>query len=134
MVTLQDISFSYENFWNAVLKQDAEQLRTFFSDSDSAYINWHCTNEQFTVEEYIRANCGYPGTWDGTIERAEQIGDLIITAVNVYNTDKTASFHVVSFIKLKDDKIIAMDEYWGDDGIPPQWRLEKKIGTNIHRN
>ena len=134
MITLQDISFSYQNFWSAVLKQDAEQLHTFFSDSDSTYINWHCTNEHFTVEEYIRANCEYPGTWDGTIERAEQIGDLIITAVNVYSTDKTASFHVVSFIKVKDDKIIAMDEYWGDDGIPPQWRLEKKIGTNIHRN
>ena len=37
-----------QDFLNAVLKQDAEQLRTYFSDS--AYINWHCTNEHFTVE------------------------------------------------------------------------------------
>jgi len=37
----------------------------------------------------------------------------------------------VSFIKLKDDKIISMDEYWGDDGAPPQWRLEKGLGTKI---
>lgn len=42
------------------------------------------------------------------------------TAVNVYSTDKTDSFHVVSFIKLKDDKIISLDEYWDDDGAPPQ--------------
>ena len=55
------------------------------------------------------------------------------TAVNVYSTDKTYSFHVVSFIKLKDDKIISMDEYWGDDGAPPQWRLEKKLGTRIRK-
>jgi len=41
---------------------------------------------------------------------------------------------VVSFIKVKDDKIIAMDEYWGDDGSPPQWRLEKKLRTKIMHN
>ncbi|MGP1530407.1 MAG: hypothetical protein ACTTI3_08785 [Treponema sp.] len=35
--------------------------------------------------------------------------------------------------KLKDDKIIAMDEYWGDDGVPPQWRLEKRLGRKIHK-
>ena len=120
-----------KDFWNAVLKQNPERLRSFFSES--AYINWHCTNERFIAEEYIRVNCEYPGTWDGTIERIEQIGDLIITAVNVYSTDKTDSFHVVSFIKLKDDKIISLDEYWGDDGKPPQWRLEKKLGTRIRK-
>ena len=119
-----------QDFWNAVLQQNPERLRSFFSDS--AYINWQCTNERFTVEEYIRANCEYPGTWDGTIERIEQIGDLIITAVNVYSADKTASFHVVSFIKVQGDKIISLDEYWGDDGAPPQWRLEKGLGTRIH--
>lgn len=54
-------------FWDAVLRQDAKKLKTFFSDT--AYINWHCTNEHFTVNEYIRANCEYPGDWDGTIER-----------------------------------------------------------------
>ena len=37
-----------QDFLNAVLKQDAERLRTYFSDS--AYINWHCTNEHFTVK------------------------------------------------------------------------------------
>ncbi len=118
------------DFWNAVLQQDAGRLRPFFADS--AYINWHCTNEHFTAEEFIRANCEYPGTWDGTIERVERIGDLIITAVNVYSTDKVNSFHTVSFIKLKDDKIISMDEYWGDDGVPPHWRLEKRLGSKIH--
>ncbi len=118
------------DFWNAVLQQDAGRLRPFFADS--AYINWHCTNEHFTAEEFIRANCEYPGTWGCVIERIERIGDLIITAVNVYSTDKVNSFHAVSFIKLKDDKIIAMDEYWGDDGVPPQWRLEKRLGSKIH--
>lgn len=118
-----------KEFWNAVLKQEAEKLKTFFKDT--AYINWHCTNEHFTVEQYIRANCEYPGIWDGTIERIEEIGNLIIIVVNVYSSDRQISFHVVSFIEIEDDKIIAMNEYWGDDEIAPKWRLDMKIGTTI---
>ena len=118
-----------KEFWNAVLKQDAEKLRTFFHDS--AYVNWHCTNEHFTVSEYIIANCEYPGDWDGTIERIEKVGDLIITAVKVFPVTKEVSFHVVSFMEIENDKIIAMNEYWGDDGSAPQWRLDKHIGTTI---
>lgn len=39
--------------------------------------------------------------------------------------------HVTSFIQTKDDKIIAMDEYYADDGMAPQWRLDKHIGIPI---
>lgn len=52
-----------KGFWDAVLRQDADQIRDCFCMD--AYINWHCTDEHFTVEEYIRANCEYPGEWDG---------------------------------------------------------------------
>lgn len=121
-----------KKFWNAVLKQDAEKLKTFFKDT--AYVNWHCTNEHFTVDEYIRANCEYPGDWDGTIERIEKVGSLIITVVNVFTIDKELSFHVVSFMEIEDDnKIIAMNEYWSDDDTAPQWRLQKNIGTTIFK-
>lgn len=118
-----------KEFWNAVLRQDAKALKTFFKDT--AYVNWHCTNEHFTVEQYIKANCEYPGTWDGTIERIEDLGNLIITVVNVFSNDSQISVHVVSFIELEEDKIIAMNEYWGDDGDAPKWRLDMKIGTTI---
>ena len=46
-------------FWKAVIQQNADELRTFFHKN--AYVNWHCSNEHFTVEEYIQANCEYPG-------------------------------------------------------------------------
>lgn len=36
---------------------------------------WHCTNECFNVEEFIRANCEYPGEWEGEVERIEKIGN-----------------------------------------------------------
>lgn len=116
-------------YWDAVLKQDASAMRAFFQDT--AYINWHCTNEHFTVDEFIRVNCEYPGEWDGTVERVERIGSLTVTAVEVFTLNRELSFHVVSFIHINDGKIDSIDEYWGDDGPAPQWRLDKKIGSAI---
>lgn len=116
-------------FWGAVLAQDERKIREFFHED--AYVNWHCTNEHFDVDEFIVANCEYPGDWDGRVERVERLNDLIITVVNVYPRDRSVSFHATSFIKIRDDKIISMDEYWADDAEPPQWRLDKQIGTSI---
>ena len=96
-----------------------------------AHVNWHCSNEHFTVEEFIRANCDYPGDWDGEVEKIVTTDDMIITATRVYPKDRSASFHVTSFIKLKDDKIVAMDEYWADDGEAPKWRQDMNIGRKI---
>ena len=42
-----------------------------------------------------------------------------------------ASFHVVSFFEIVDNKITSLDEYWGEDGDVPQWRKEKRIGKPI---
>lgn len=120
-----------QRFWKAVLKQNKEELRTFFHQD--AYINWHNTNEHFTVDEFIQANCEYPGQWDGTLERIHNIDDSIITVMHVFSCDHTLSFHVTSFLKLKDNMIVSIDEYWGDDGLAPQWRLDKHIGVSIHK-
>ena len=120
-----------QDYWKATLKQNANLMRKFFHKN--AFINWHNTNEHFTVEEFIRANCEYPGEWDGKIERIEQKGDLYITVTHVYSIDHKSSFHVTSFIVLHDDKIVSIDEYWGDDGKAPQWRLSKHIGVPIKR-
>lgn len=116
-------------FWDAVLRQDADAIRPFFHPD--ARINWHCTNEQFTVEEFIRANCEYPGDWDGEIEKTVIAGDLIITATHVFSKDGAISFHSTSFIQIRGGKIALVDEYWGDDGPAPQWRQDMQIGTKI---
>ncbi len=118
-----------KGFWNAVLRQDANEIRQYFKPS--AYINWHCTNEHFTVEEFIQVNCEYPGRWKGIVERIEQIDDLIVTVTKVLSEEDGASFHAVSFFKVEGDKIAAIDEYWGDDGPVPRWRQDKHIGTPI---
>ncbi len=55
----------------------------------------------------------------------------IVTATHVYSKDGALSFHATSFIRVVDGKIASMEEYWGDDGEPPQWRQEKHIGRKI---
>ena len=54
-------------FWSDVLAQRADEIRKYFHAD--AYVNWHCSNEHFMVEEFIRANCDYPGDWDGEVEK-----------------------------------------------------------------
>ena len=85
-----------QGFITAVLRQDGQQLRAYFLPD--AYVNWHNTNEHFTVEEYIRANCEYPGEWAGEIERVIQTQDMVVAVTHVYSTDFSISCHSTSFI------------------------------------
>jgi len=116
-------------FWQDVAEQNPAGLRRYFSED--ALIRWHNTNEQFNLDEYITANCEYPGTWMGDMERILEVDDTVITVVRVHNPEDSISVHATSFFRFKEDKIAEMDEYWGDDGRVPQWRLDKKIGTKI---
>ncbi|MDD2958014.1 MAG: nuclear transport factor 2 family protein [Lachnospiraceae bacterium] len=118
-----------KEFWKNVLEQNEKEMRSYFCPD--AYVNWHCSNEHFTVDEYIKANCEYPGNWDGEVERIHESEKILITVTHVYLKDKTMSFHVTSFIKLEEDKIKSLDEYWADDGGAPLWRQEMQIGKPI---
>ena len=116
-------------FWKDILAQDAKAIKGYFEKDAS--IRWHCTNEHFNVDEFIIANCEYPGSWDGEVERIEKIKDLFVTVTHVYTQNRELSFHVTSYIKVNKDKIVSVDEYWADDGMAPQWRLDKHIGKAI---
>ena len=109
--------------------QNTSRLLIYFTTN--ALIKWHNSNECFTVSEYIRANCEYPGEWKVEVERIEHIGDLSISVARVWLSDETFSCHTTSFIKLDNDKICELDEYWCEDGVAPQWRLDKCIGKAI---
>ena len=116
-------------FQRAVLEQRAEDLAAYFTDD--AVVNWHCTSERFTAAEYIRANCEYPGDWDGAVERVCPIPEGVVMVTRVYPKDESMSFHVTTFLTLRDDCIASMDEYWADDGTAPQWRRDMGIGQPI---
>ena len=113
-------------------RQDAAALREWFAPEAEVY--WHCTDERFTAEEYIRANCEYPGDWEGAVERAEWTEDGCVSVAAVWPKDRSARFHAVSFFRFVEDRITRLDEYWADDGPPPQWRKEKHIGSSIGRS
>lgn len=121
--------FNIYKFYNAVLSQNALEIKKFFNED--AYIDWHNTNERFTVDEFIEVNCIYPDKWGGEVERVEQIGNLIIAVAKVINVFDKSSFYVNSFILLENGKISKLDEYWGDNGKIPQWRIIKNIGVKI---
>lgn len=116
-----------ERYWDCVAAQDEEELIKYF-DKD-ACIRWHNTNEQFNVAEFMRANCDYPGSWNGEVERIEQFGNTLITVTHIWT--QNMSFHVTSFFEMSGGKIKVLDEYWGDDGVAPKWRQEKHIGKPI---
>lgn len=117
-------------YWQAVLAQDAEAMASFFTSD--ARIRWHNSNEEFSAAEFIRANCQYPGEWQGEIERQENLQNQIITVCRVWPRDNSRSFHVTSFLRIRTGLIAAIDEYWGDDGPAPQWRQELNLGRPIH--
>ena len=119
----------FTNFWNDVITQDRKHLQNHFCTD--AVILWPCTNEQFNVNEYVIANCEYPGDWEGKIERLKLNGDSATLIGRVYAKDNKYSCHVVSFIDLKNNKISRMEEYWSDDGEAPEWRKKLNIGKPI---
>ena len=118
-----------KSYWNDVINKNKENLNSYFYDD--AKILWPCTNEEFTKAEYLKANCDYPGEWEGIIEQLEERDNEIILVGNVVSKNKTISCHVVSFIYLKNDKIIKLIEYWADDGEVPNWRKSMYIGKPI---
>jgi hypothetical protein len=127
-------NFDISSFFNAVIKQDAEKLRKFFKPD--AVICWANTNEQFTVDEYIRANCEYPGDWNGRIEEFEIIKNTIhdkkmVVVAKVWDSKGFAA-RTVSFIDFdgysEDELIDGLTEYWSDIGEPPEWRQNMSIG------
>ena len=121
--------FDIEGFFRSVISQDADRLREFFCSD--AKIFWHCTNECFTLSEYIKANCEYPGSWNGDLERVVCTEDTVIAVAHVYSDDGEISCHVSSFFQISGGLISRMDEYWGDDGEPPAWRKAMNIGVPI---
>ena len=122
--------FDPEKFIAAVANQEATELQALFNPD--AVICWHDSNEQFTVAEYIRANCEYPGKWNGEIQRIEKVDSGMILLTKIFSDD-FATF-VTSFIKLENGKISRLDEYYADfsDEIP-EWRRKMNIGKPISK-
>lgn len=116
-------------FWDEIDKQNWDNAQTYFDEN--ATINWNNTNERFYVEEFIRVNSEYPGDWSIVVERLECINNLVISVVKVKLINDNVSVHATSFFEFINDRIVLLNEYWGDDGKAPQWRIDKQIGKPV---
>ena len=123
----------FADYLSAILDKDAETMRSFFAPG--AVILWHNSNECFTPEELADVNAAYPSGWSGEIEHELRLGEddneLIIGACRVWSPETGASFHAVMFIQVHRGLIVHVDEYWGDDQPPPEWRQRMNVGTRI---
>jgi len=126
--------FNIHDFFDAVVTKNAHKLRSYFEPD--AEIFWSNTNERFTVDEYIRAICEYPGEWNGRVERFDVIDGgpwkdkKMVFAARVWNAEGAAA-RTVSFIDFGDTEfelIQMLDEYWSDICEPPAWRKDMGIG------
>lgn len=115
--------------WSDMNIQNWDNIHIYFEKD--AIINWNNTNERFNVEEFVKANSEYPGAWNIKVERLECIENLVISVVKVQLTNDDVSFHATSFFEFNNGKIILLNEYWGDDGKAPQWRIDKQISNPI---
>lgn len=117
------------NLWEDMNQQNWAHLVNYFVED--AMINWHDTNEQFNVKEFVQANATYPGDWQIQIERLEQLDELVISVAKVSLSGGKQAFYATSFFHFEQDKIAQLDEYWSEIAQAPQWRLDKRIGRSI---
>ncbi|MDH6364626.1 hypothetical protein M2139_001613 [Enterococcus sp. PF1-24] len=120
-----------KNFWQSVAKQELPALREYFVTT--AVIDWPNTNERFTREEYLVANCEYPGAWQAVVLQCNQISvDEYVSITQVRLVDEAISFHAISYYRMIDGKICYLKEFWSEDGEAPEWRKKKNIGKKIN--
>lgn len=114
---MKEIELTIRALWQAAIEKDEERLAGFFTPD--AQILWPNTGEQFDLTGYLRANCGYPGQWSGTVEEIALDGSYSVA--KVWPLEGGAS-RAVTFYQWRDGKIERMVEYWGDVGPAPEWR------------
>ena len=121
--TVMNKAFVFSDYFDSVLAKDETAIVSYFAPD--AQIVWHNTGEVFTPAVFARVNAVYPGSWKGEIEYELDISgegsELVVAACRVFSPDGI-SCHSVSFIRIRRGLIERLDEYWGDDGEPPEWR------------
>ena len=114
---MKEIEVTIRSLWQAIAEQNEEKLVCFFTPD--AQILWPNTEERFDLNGYLRANCDYPGQWNGKVETVALDGSYSIA--KVWPPEGGAA-RAVTFYKWRNGKIEQMVEYWGDIGPAPEWR------------
>jgi len=122
--------FDPNKFLQDVVSKKAETIRGYFAEG--AIICWHDSNEQFTLDEFIKANCEYPSIWGCEIERIEKFEKGFVVAAQMDHPQDGFYVKYVSFIELNsDEKVQRLDEYFVAIEEIPQWRRDMNVGQPI---
>jgi len=121
--------FSPTQFVQDMASRNAAALKEHFTPG--AVIRWLDSREEFTPEEYIRANCEYPGQWQGKLQKVEKLAQADNLVMITQISSGKLAFNITSFIKLQQGKIAQLEEYYSECGEPPQWRKDMKVGKPI---
>ena len=109
----------FERYWQACVHQERDALEAWFWPD--ARVIWPCTEEVFTVEEFLLANCAYPGAWTGKLLNVIPTPMGAVTECRITSLDQRYSCHVASIFTLYKGRIASLTEYYADDGPPPSW-------------
>lgn len=114
-------------FWDVVNNSEWESLPDFFIED--AQVDWVCTAERFTVEEFVSIMKNYPGGGRIiTLQKMEIIANKATTAVEIRQPQTGDIYHIVAFFSFTADKIRSIEEYRTDGNEIPQWRKDLRVG------
>ncbi|MCQ4925126.1 nuclear transport factor 2 family protein [Tissierella carlieri] len=115
-----------KKFWNLMSDGMFDEVGELMEED--AYVWLPNTREVFKGrDKYINFNKKYPGRWIITLDKIFSKNEIVVSAVKVEAEDKSSSFYATSFFTIKDSLISEIAEYWGDNGEPPQWRVEESL-------
>lgn len=108
--------------WRLFDQRRFEDTRSLLADDFVA--DWPQTRERIPgPENFIQLNRAYPGQWRCHLKDIVAAGDRVATEVDI--TDGERIVHATSFFTLRDDRIVAVREFFADTGEPPfdrsQW-------------
>jgi hypothetical protein len=112
------------SFWKDINEQKWDALTKYFAPK--AVIKWPNTDEEFTAEDFIRANREYPGKWDIDVIRIDNTESVIITVALVKLHGGNISFYATSYFEFEGSQITQLTEYWSENCDPPDWRKKMK--------
>lgn len=86
--------------------------------SEDFEAHWPNTRERIrSRENFIALNENYPGAWRCTVRRIEEYSEGVVTVTEI--GDGKTGFFAVSFFTVRDGRIAAAEEYFGENGPPP---------------
>ncbi|HPE70266.1 MAG TPA: nuclear transport factor 2 family protein [Thermotogota bacterium] len=117
-----------EAFWKAFDSQDWEGAKTLLSEDFRAV--WPCSSETFDREGFIRVNETYPGNWRTLLQRYEDSTEGGVSVVHIFQQGEPG-LYATSFYRFSGGKITRIEEYFSEEGEPPEWRKELRVNLNL---